>query len=69
MWKDPVMLMLEEFTQNFLEDDWETPVYSQSVWSMYWAGLEAVICLIEGRTLHLYTFAVLVTSELKIINI
>ena len=69
MWKDPVILMLGEFSQNFLEDDWETPVYSQSVRSMYWAGLEAVISRIEGRTPHLCTFAILVSSELKIINI
>jgi len=60
--------MLEEFSQNFLEGDWETPMYSQSVWSVYWAELEAVISRIECRTPHLYTFAILISSELKIIN-
>ena len=63
------VLMLEEFPQNFLEGDWETPVYSQSVWSMYWAGFEAVISRIEGRTPHLYTFGKLISSELEIVNI
>ena len=58
--------MLEEFSQNFLEGDWETPVQCQSLWSMYWAGLESVISRIEGRTPHFYTFAISISSELKI---
>ena len=61
-------LMLEGFTQNFLEDEWETPMYSQSVRSVCWAGLEAAISRIEDRIPHLCTVAILRSSELKIVN-
>jgi hypothetical protein len=73
-WEDPVILMLEECSQNFLKGGWETPVYSQSVWSVYWAGLEAFhIPDIRQNTAFvyisdLYTLAILISSELKIIN-